>query len=49
MVEVVDVVEVEDVVVVVGGGPDDTAMSTELPGVTEAPVPGFDDTTRPAA
>ena len=39
------VVDVEVVVVVVGGGPVDTAMSTALPGGTLAPVPGLDDTT----
>ena len=51
VVEVDDVVEVgvELVVVVVGaGGPVDTAMLTVLPGGTVVPVPGFDDTTRPA-
>ncbi len=49
MVDDVVVVELELVVVVVGGGgPDDTAMLTWLPGVTDAPVPGFDDTTTPA-
>ena len=48
VVLVVVVVDVE-VVVVVAGGPDDTAMSTELPGVTLAPVPGLDDTTMPGA
>ena len=43
------VVVVDEVLVVVGGGgPVDTAMSTELPGDTVAPVPGFEDTTRPA-
>jgi len=45
---VVVVVDVElVVVVVVGGGPEETAMSTVLPGDTLAPVPGFDDTTKP--
>ena len=46
----VDVVVVElEVVVVVGGGPEDTAMSTNVPGGTLAPVPGFEDTTMPGA
>ena len=46
VVVVVVVVELV-VVVVVGGGPEETAMSTEVPGGTLAPVPGFDDTTKP--
>ena len=47
LVVVLDVGTDEDVVVVVGGGPWETWMSTGLPGVTLAPVPGFDDTTMP--
>ena len=46
----VEVVEGTAVVVVVGGGgPDDTSMSTELPGDTEDPVPGLEEMTSPAA
>ena len=38
---VVEVVDVVEVVVVVGAGPDETAKLTVLPGGTWAPAPGF--------
>jgi len=45
VVLVVDVVDVD--VVVVGGGPWDTWMSTEVPGFTEVPADGLDEMTTP--
>ena len=48
-VEVVVVEGTAVVVVVGGGGPDDTSISTELPGDTEDPVPGLEEMTSPAA
>ncbi len=46
VVLVVVVVDVD--VVVVGGGPLETVMSTELPGLTEAPADGLEEITMPA-
>jgi hypothetical protein len=45
--DVVVVVVDDEVVVVDGGGPDETEMSTALPGGTDAPAPGFDAMTTP--